>query len=124
MTGALSVRIIAAEGTISPVLLSVGNDAGHVVVELDGAHAVERAVAFLNEHRVDAAASWMEFGRFTSCPVTLFVDGSGFAFIVDSDLEVNAFQQSAGIHFPKRLVDEFIQTLADEHKRFLRHATA
>ena len=84
MDGSFHIRLIAAKHTSSPVLLSVGYSAGHVVVELDGAHAVERALAFVTEHRADTGGHWMEIGRFASCPVTLYVDTDLIAVLVDS----------------------------------------
>lgn len=124
MASPIDIQLIRAKDTASPVLLSIGYNAGHVVVQLESIQAVERILLFISEHRSGKGAHWTEIGRFSTCAVTLYLGCDLIAVIVDTDLTVDSFGQSAGIHIPRHLLDELTRALEDEHKRFSESAAA
>ena len=112
------------EGDTSHVRLSVGYGGGHIVVEMDDVKMLESILAFIAMHRADTAAHWMEVGHFSSCPVTFSLTHDLFIFIVDSDLPPDSFPQSCGLHIPKEFLDEFVDALSREQKRYIEKPVA
>ena len=102
----------------------VGYGNAHIVIEVDGAAAVERLLAFIFAHREERGDHWMAVGRYVSCPVTFTLSSDMLSLIIDSDLTVDGFGQSAGLYIPRELLDDFTDALAREHRKFVESTAA
>jgi hypothetical protein len=113
----LDVELLSPKEGTSPVLLSVGYGNAHIVIEVDGPAAIERLLAFIFAHREQQGSHWVEVGCFVSSPITFTMCTDFLSLIVDSDLAVDGFGQSAGLYIPRELLDSFTNALAREHRR-------
>ena len=120
----LDIQVLSPKQGTAPVLLSVGYGNAHVVTEITGAHAIETLLSFIFEHRDKRGAHWLETGRFGSCPVTFYLSDDDFAFIIDSDLAVDGFGQSAGLYIPRDVLNDFTDILAREHRKYVEKTAA
>ena len=121
---ALDIQLLRPKEGTSPIFLSVGYGNAHIVIEVDGAGAIERLLAFIFAHREQRGAHWVEVGRYVSCPVTFTLSDDMLSLIIDSDLTVDGFGQSAGLYIPRELLDDFTDGLAREHRRFVESTAA
>ena len=115
----LDIQVLSPKEGASPVFLSVGYGNAHIVTEIKGTLALENLLSFIFEHRAEKGMHWLELGRFVSCTVTYVLSDDDFAFIIDSDLEIDGFGQSAGLNITRELLDTFTDTLAREHRKFV-----
>ena len=120
----LDIKILSSKQATSPTFLSVGYGNAHIVIEITGAKMLESLLKFIFEHREKKGVHWMEVGRYVSCPVTFTLGNDWLALIIDSDLAVDGFGQSAGLYIPRELLDEFINALAQEHRRFVEKSAS
>ena len=117
----LDIQLLWSKKGTSPIFLSVGYGNAHIVIEIDGADAIEKLLSFIFTHRDERGAHWTEFGHFVSLPIT-FTLGSDFLSLgIDSNLKVDSFGQSAGLYIPRELLDSFIDALAREHRKYVEH---
>jgi hypothetical protein len=113
----LNVELISNGNAKSLLLLSGGYGTGHVVIQIDGEGAVENILTFIASRRADKAACWTDVGRFASCPVTLTLSRDLISIIIDSDVSVGNFGQSAGIYIPRGELDHLVTALGDALKK-------
>src|SRR5438445_7994378 len=113
----VDVSLIAGEGDSAPLLLSIGYGSGHVVIQIESREKVEEIAAYIARHKNAQGTQWTEVGRFGSYPVTLSIASDVIAFIVDSDLSLGSFGQSAGIYIPVDLSGHLVCRLLLEKKK-------
>jgi hypothetical protein len=114
----LDVALVFDPATTAQVLLSIGYGNGHVVTLVDGSSVVENILAFIAQHRAARGANWIEIGRFDSSSVTLCLDGDSISVIIDSEVNVGGFGQSAGLYIPRSLLDRFVAALTEARRKF------
>src|SRR4051812_41855952 len=115
----LDLQLLHPKEGASPIFLSVGYGNAHIVTEVDGAQAIERILAFIFAHREQRGMHWTHAGHFASSPVTFTLNDDWLALIIDSHLTVDGVGQSAGMHIPRELLDDFTDALAREHRKFV-----
>jgi hypothetical protein len=120
----LDIQLLRPKEGTSPIFLSVGYGNAHIVIEVDGAQAIERFLAFIIEHREQRGSHWIEVGRYVSLPVAFTLGTDSLSLIIDSDLTVDSFGQSAGLYIPRQHLDDFTDALAREHRKFAESTAA
>src|SRR5437868_3020212 len=109
----VDVSLIAGEGDSAPLFLSIGCGSGHVVIQIESREKVEEIAAYIARHKNAQGTQWTEVGRFGSYPVTLSIASDLIAFIVDSDVSLGSFGQSAGIYIPVDLSERLVTALKE-----------
>lgn len=120
----LDIQLLRPKKGTSPIFLSVGYGNAHIVIEVEGAMSIERLLAFIFAHKEQRGSHWVEVGRYVSLPVTFTLGTDFLSLIIDSDLTVDGFGQSAGLYIPREILDDFTDALAREHRKFVESTAA
>jgi hypothetical protein len=116
---ALDVELILDTDTPSDMLLSIGYGNAHVVVQVEQG-AITNILRFIAANRAERGSRWVEVGHFGSHSVTLTLAPDIIAVVVDTDLRVGGFGQSAGLYVPRILLDDFVGALDRERRKLDR----
>ena len=115
----LDVDLIFDKSTPLLLLLSIGYGNAHIVSQIPGKETVENILEFIATYKAEKGAHWVEMGHFGSCPITLTLTNDTIAVIMDSDLRVGGFGQSAGLYIPRELLDGFVVALSEARRGFI-----
>lgn len=102
----LNIKLLESKNSDEVSLLSIGYGGGHIVALLKSKDDINKMLNFMESHRKSDGADWCEFGRFGEQVVSLYIDDNCIGILVDTDVAVDGFGQSCGIHMPRNLLEE------------------